>query len=195
VAKAWCRRQHKKQRPSGVARPRAVYATAARGVYFIAAGMHIIIGMPPHIIIIGMPADIMLIIRWQYSLNMSIDMPSMGMTLHIIASLVISQVMRIIGIGMGIGIMPLIIGIIPPIIGIMPPIIGIMGIVGIMPPGMVPIGICMAGIIGFGSFIARSRRMSARAGGPKLSMRRVLAMRSRSRQDGRPRALHFAPMK
>ena len=42
--------------------------------------MHIIIGMPPHIIMIGMPAPIIVIMRWQPSLNMSIDMPSPGMT-------------------------------------------------------------------------------------------------------------------
>ena len=104
--------------------------------------MHIIMGMPPHIIIMGMPAPIMLIMRWQHSLNISMDMPSPGMTLHIIMPPDISQLIFIIGTANGI--MPGIIGMfimgIPPIIGIMPDIMGI----GIIPPIM---GI-MFGIIG-----------------------------------------------
>jgi hypothetical protein len=110
-------------------------------------GIPIIIGMPPHIIIIGMPIAIMLIMRLQQSMNMSFDMPSMGIIRQVMPSGVMSQLMRHI---IGAGIMP-IIGIVPPIImciGIMPPIIGfIIGIPdiidGIMPP---PMGICI-GII------------------------------------------------
>ncbi len=121
--------------------------------------MHIIIGMPPHIIIIGMPPAIMAIIRWQHSLNISAVMPSTGETLQTMASLVISQVIRMTGTGMGIGIMPPIIGIgiMPPImgIGIMPPIIGMgimplimgPGIIGIIPAGMLPVVIGVAGFI------------------------------------------------
>jgi len=107
--------------------------------------MHIIIGMPPLIIMTGMPAPIIVIMRWQHSLNMSIDMPSLGMTLHIMPLAVISHDIFIIGTGMPdiIGIMPLpIIGIMLPIIG-MPPIIGF--IMGIMPP-IIPI---MGFIMGF----------------------------------------------
>ncbi len=107
--------------------------------------MHIIIGMPPHIIIMGIPAPIIAIILWQHSLNISIDMPSLGMTLQVIPLALISHVIFIMGTGIGIippiiGIMPPIIGIIPPIMGIMPPIIGMFA-------GIVPIGICIAVII------------------------------------------------
>jgi len=132
--------------------------------------MHIIMGMPPHIIIIGMPAPIIVIMRWQHSLNISIDMPSPGMTLQVMALPDISQLIFIIG--TGIGIMPGIIGIIPPIMG-MPPIIGIMpdimgmpDIIGIIPPimgimpgiigmlaGMAPAGICIAVFIVVGSLL------------------------------------------
>jgi hypothetical protein len=163
------------------------YLRAADGIPVI-IGMHIIIGMPPHIIIIGMPAAIMAIMRWQASLNMSIDMPSPGMTLQVMASPLMSQVIFIIGTGIGImpaimGIMPGIIGIMPgiiplPIIGIMPPpimgiipfIIGIMPpiigmappIIGDMLPPMAPIGICIAVIIGSRSLASlQSRQLAA----------------------------------
>ena len=110
--------------------------------------MHIIIGMPPHIIIIGMPALIIVITRWQHSLNISIDMPSPGIILHIMVLPDISQDIFIIG--TGIGIMPDIIGIIPPIMG-MPPIIGIPPIMGIMPDiiGIMPdiIGMPIMGVV------------------------------------------------
>ena len=116
--------------------------------------MHIIMGMPPHIIIMGMPAPIMVIMRWQHSLNISIDMPSPGIILHVIMLPDISQDIFIIGTGIGImpdiiGIIPLIIGI-PPIMGIMPDIIGIMPDIIGMPimgvvAGIVPVGIgCVA---------------------------------------------------
>lgn len=142
-------------------------------------GMHIIMGMPPHIIIMGMPAPIMLIMRWQDSLNISMDMPSPGMTLHIIVLPDISQLIFIIGTAIGImpgiidimlfimGIMPLIMGI-PPIIGIIPGIMGI-GIIppimGIMPDiigmfaGMAPV-ICVAVFMSVGSLLRSSSHAS-----------------------------------
>src|SRR5262245_59689596 len=141
--------------------------------------MHIIMGMPPHIIIMGIPAPIMLIMRWQHSLNISMDMPSPGMTLHIIMPADISQLIFIIG--TAIGIMPGIIGIMPFIIGIMlfimgiPPIIGIMPdimVIGIIPPimgimpdiigmlaGMAPV-ICVAVFISVGSMLRLSSHAS-----------------------------------
>jgi hypothetical protein len=97
--------------------------------------MHIIV-MPPHIIMQGMPLIIMRDIASQRSLNMSPDIPSMGMHFIVMPSLVMSMVIRHI-----MGIIPM------PIIGIMPimGIIGIMLICGIM-PGIVPMPI-MLGII------------------------------------------------
>lgn len=94
--------------------------------------------MLPHIIIMGMPDDIIDIMRLQHSMNMSLSMPSMGIISQTMPFGVILQVILpiIIGIIMGfiIGIWP-IIGM-PPIIGFiigMPPIIGfIMGIPPIM---------------------------------------------------------------
>jgi len=142
--------------------------------------MHIIMGMPPHIIIMGMPAPIMLIMRWQHSLNISMDMPSPGMTLHIIMPPDISQLIFIIGTAIGImpgiidimlfimGIMAFIMGM-PPIIGIMPgmgigiipPIMGIMpGIIVGMLAGMAPV-ICVAVFMFVGSLL----RLSSRASG------------------------------
>src|SRR5215470_8836571 len=127
-------------------------------------GMHIIMGMPPHIIIMGMPAPIMVIMRWQHSLNISMDMPSPGMTLHIIMPPDISQLIFIIG--TAIGIMPGIIDIMLFIMGIMafimgmPPIMGIMsGIIGML-AGMAPV-ICVAVFISLGSLL----RLSSRATG------------------------------
>src|SRR5215475_12712524 len=129
--------------------------------------MHIIMGMPPHIIIMGMPAPIMLIMRWQHSLNISMDMPSPGMTLHIIMPPDISQLIFIIGTAIGImpgiidimlfimGIMAFIMGM-PPIIGIIPPIMGIMpGIIVGMLAGMAPV-ICVAVFMSVGSLLRLS---------------------------------------
>jgi hypothetical protein len=98
-------------------------------------GIPIIIGMPPHIIITGMPIAIMLIMRLQQSMNMSFDMPSMGIIRQFMPSGVMSQLMRHI---IGAGIMP-IIGIMPPIIGFIIGMSDIMGMpdimgIGIMPP-------------------------------------------------------------
>ncbi|WP_158284109.1 hypothetical protein [Azospirillum sp. TSO22-1] len=114
--------------------------------------MHIII-MPPHIIMQGMPAFIMAIMRVQHSLNMAMSMPGIGMhfitmpppgiisqvILPIMAGIITGIIWGIIWGIMGIPPMP-ICGIIPPI-GIMPDII--LGI-GIMPPVM---GICIAVIM------------------------------------------------
>jgi len=104
-----------------------------------------IIGMPPHIIIMGMPPCIMAIMRLQQSMNMSLLASSIGIISHIMPFLVIWQVILAIMTGIICGIMPPIIGFIigMPIIGIMPFIIGI--IWGIMLP---IIGICIMGIIG-----------------------------------------------
>ena len=142
--------------------------------------MHIIMGMPPHIIIMGMPAPIMVIMRWQHSLNISMDMPSPGMTLHIIMPPDISQLIFIIGTAIGImpgiidimlfimGIMLFIMGM-PPIIGIMPGIMGMPPIIGIIPPimgimfgiigmlaGMAPVDIWVAVFMSIGSLLRLS---------------------------------------
>jgi hypothetical protein len=115
--------------------------------YFL-AGMQHIIGMPGHIIMLGMPMFIMAIMRSQQSLITSIDMPSIGFMVQTIPAGVISHVIWHIIIGIDMPIMPPIIGIgMPimfPIIGIIPGIIP--GIIGIMLPIWFT-GICMAGII------------------------------------------------
>jgi hypothetical protein len=83
--------------------------------------MHIIIGMPPHIIIIGAPIAIIEFMASQRSFMRGIIEASAGIIFIIMPSFVISQDIRHI-----IGVMPLIImGIIMP----MPPIIGIIGII------------------------------------------------------------------
>jgi hypothetical protein len=109
--------------------------------------MHIIIGMPPHIIIIGAPMAIIDCMASQRSFMRGIIDASVGIIFIIMPSFVISQdILHIIGImpdiiigiimppimpfimGMPFIIMPFIMGIMPmPIIwGIMPFIIGIM---------------------------------------------------------------------
>src|SRR5919107_1894402 len=98
--------------------------------------------MPPHIIIIGMPAAIMAFIRWHISVIISMVMPSVGIMVQTMPLGVISQLMPTIGIMPFIpimGFMP-IIGF---IIGIMPPIIGMGIIIGIMP------GIALPPMAGF----------------------------------------------
>jgi hypothetical protein len=75
-------------------------------------GMHIIIGIPPHDIIAGMPIAIIAFIALQRSVIMSMPDASIGMILQSIPSFVISQVIRhIAGIDIIIGIicMPFII--------------------------------------------------------------------------------------
>lgn len=54
--------------------------------------MHIIIGIPGHIIIAGMPQFIIAVIRSQHSFIMSIDMPSIGIIVHTMPFGVISHV-------------------------------------------------------------------------------------------------------
>ncbi|WP_437974573.1 hypothetical protein WMF11_40005 [Sorangium sp. So ce295] len=111
--------------------------------YLVMAGVHIIMGIPPHIIIIGIPADIIFVMASQRSFSMSIDMPSGGIILQIIPSLVISHdILHIMGMPMPImpGIMPIIgmpMPIMPGIIGMLMPIMpGIMGIIGMPMPIM-----------------------------------------------------------
>jgi hypothetical protein len=110
--------------------------------------MHIIIGILEHIIIAGIPIDIAAFMRSQQSFIMSIAMPSIGFMVQTMPSAVISQVIVhiIIGIGIGMPIMPfIIIG----FIGML--IIGfIMLIIGFIIP---LVGICIAGIIVLTSFI------------------------------------------
>jgi hypothetical protein len=129
----------------------------------LAQAIEPIMPMPPHIIIIGMPFSIMVVMRLQASMNMSLDASSIGIISQAMPLGVILQVIFIIimGIMPPMGIPPPIIigfimGIIPPIIGIMPIIIGfIIGImpfiIGIIPGIMLPIigmfGICIAAAI------------------------------------------------
>jgi hypothetical protein len=88
--------------------------------------MHSIIGIPPHIMTIGMPHAIILFIWSQQSFTMSMVMPSIGIIVQTMPRGVISQVI----LQVGICIMPAIIGIMLAIIGI---IFGIMlAIIGIM---------------------------------------------------------------
>ncbi|MBX3205210.1 MAG: hypothetical protein KF764_09080 [Labilithrix sp.] len=113
--------------------------------------MHIIIGMPPHIIIIGAPMAIIAVMASQRSFMRGIIDASIGVIFIIMPSFVISQDILhiigimpppIIGIIMGI-IMPFIIGMFMGIImGIMPPCIGIPPCIGmpVIPPC---IGICI----------------------------------------------------
>ena len=121
---------------------------------------HII--MLPHIIIIGMPDDIIDIMRLQHSMNMSLSMPSIGIIsqtmpfgviLHVILPIIICIMGIIIGFIMGMPpIMEPIIGfIIGFIIGIAP-IIGMLLIMGFI------IGIMF--IAGFIIVISRNRPRS-----------------------------------
>jgi hypothetical protein len=137
--------------------------------------MHIIIGIFEHIIIAGIPIDIAAFMRSQQSFIMSMAMPSIGFMVQTMPSAVISQVMVhiIIGIGIGIPIMPFIImgfiGI--PIIGFIMLIIGfimlimlIMGFIGMFIIGFIMplVGICIAGIIVLESFVLEKGRLFAR---------------------------------
>jgi hypothetical protein len=110
--------------------------------------MHIIIGMPPQTIIIGVPIAIMAFMALHRSAITSMPMPSMGMSLHVIPSLVISSVQRaIIGIGIIMGMpIPCIIAPIEPPMGIMPAPMGMPIGIGIM--AGIPIGIGI--IVGMG---------------------------------------------
>ena len=57
-----------------------------------AAAVHIIIGIPPHITIIGIPIAIFFIIISQRSFIISMLVPSMGVILQVIPSFPISMV-------------------------------------------------------------------------------------------------------
>ncbi|WP_437764396.1 hypothetical protein WMF27_35610 [Sorangium sp. So ce281] len=113
--------------------------------YLVMAGVHIIMGIPPHIIIMGIPADIIFVMASQRSFSVSIDMPSGGIILQIIPSLVISHdILHVMGMPMPImlGIMPIMPGIMGMLMPIMPGIMPIMGAMGMgMPimPGIMPI--------------------------------------------------------
>lgn len=108
-------------------------------------GMHTIIGMPPIIIIMGIPMLIIFIMASQRSRIISRVTPSAGIILQIMPSLPISMVMRH---AIAMPVPDIVLGIIP-IIGIMPDIMfGIIPIIGIIPDimfGIIP-GI-MLGII------------------------------------------------
>jgi hypothetical protein len=108
--------------------------------------MHIIIGMPPHIIIIGAPMAIIDVMASQRSCMRGIIDASVGIIFIIMPSFVISQDILHI---MGIMLPPIIMGIIMPMPGIMPFIIGIMPFIIGMPPIIMPfiIGIIMFGIM------------------------------------------------
>ncbi|WP_155804457.1 hypothetical protein [Magnetospirillum fulvum] len=122
--------------------------------------MPTIIGIPLHIIVIGMPIAIIVVMRSHIAFIMSMVMPAVGIILQTMPSAVISQVIVQHGVGIIIGIiMPLfIIGMVMPfIIGIVMPFI--MGmvipfIIGIIMPfiigiciGIVAVGICIAVIM------------------------------------------------
>jgi hypothetical protein len=103
--------------------------------------------MPPHAIIIGMPAAMALHMAWQHCITMSFMAASMAVISQVMPVSVMVQVARhiIIGVGIVIGIMPA--------IDIMGFIIGFI-IMGIMPMPVIPIGIavaavaaCMVGIV------------------------------------------------
>jgi hypothetical protein len=110
---------------------------------------HII--MPPQDIIIGMPPDIIDIMRLQDSMNMSLSMPSIGFISHTMPwSVMVHFIAPIIIMGIIIGM--------PPIIGIMgfimPPIMGF--IIGIMPP-IIGIMLFIIGIMFIAGFISLSK--------------------------------------
>ena len=108
-------------------------------------GMHAITGMPPIIIIMGIPMLIIFIMASQRSRIISRVTPSAGIILQVMPSLPISMVMRH---AIGMPVPDIMLGIIP-IMGIIPDIMfGIIPIMGIM-LGIIPdvIGICMAGIM------------------------------------------------
>lgn len=107
--------------------------------------MHIIIGIPPHIIIMGAPMAIIDCMASQRSFMRGIIDGSVGIIFIIMPSLVISHdIVHIIGMGIIMPIMPppmgigIDIGIMPIICGIiMPFIIGIMLFIGIIEPGII----------------------------------------------------------
>ena len=148
--------------------------------------MHIIV-MPPHIIMQGMPLIIMRDMASQRSLNMSADIPSMGMHFMVMPSLVMSMLIRHI-----MGIIPM------PIIGIIP-IMGIMPICGIM-PGIIPmpmpimlLGIII-GLIGIGIGWLIGIEGIIMAGGTSRDwLRRFVRPRTADRQATVRRRTRFRP--
>lgn len=99
--------------------------------------MPTIIGIPLHIIVIGMPIAIIVVMRSHIAFIMSMVMPAVGIILQTMPSAVISQVIAQHGTGIIIGI------IIPFIMGmgmVIPFIIGIC-------MGIVAAGICIAVIM------------------------------------------------
>jgi len=116
--------------------------------------------IPPQVIIIGIPAFIIVIMRWQHSMNISFMDGSIGVMSQLMPAGVIVQVILHIIIPMGI---PM--GIVAPIIGIGIDIIGmdIIGI-GIIEPGIIPVMPIAIGIIaciGIVAFIANLRSVSS----------------------------------
>jgi hypothetical protein len=98
---------------------------SAQALAILLVVAHIMV-MPPHVVIIGIPAPIMAIIRWQHSMNISFMASSMGIISHFMPVGVMVQVILHIIIAIGIAIMGIFIAGMP-IIGM--PIIGMfMGI-------------------------------------------------------------------
>ncbi len=123
--------------------------------------MFIIIGIPPHIIIMGMPASIMPAIRLQHSMNISMFMPCAGFISHIMPVAVILHDIShaIIGIIFIIGIAPFIIGFMPIIMWGIPIIIGFIPIMEPIIIGFMFIGII--DIIGIAFILSRSKNEKA----------------------------------
>ncbi|WP_258585633.1 hypothetical protein [Mesorhizobium sp. AR02] len=139
--------------------------------------------MPPHIIIIGMPAPFMAIMRLQHSMNMSFEASLIGVISQTMPVAVILQVIMhiIAGIMPCIGIAPIIIGFIgmPPIIGIIPPIIGFIGIMLFI----IGIGcICIAGFMICSVWLRDVPQRQAVDGG---ALRREIALRQHQFQAAR----------
>jgi hypothetical protein len=141
--------------------------------------VHIIIGMPPQHIIIGIPAFIIAIMQSQHCLNISIVMPVIGFISQVMPVSVMVQVICAIIIG----IMPPIIGfIIGLIIGIMLFIIGMgIGIMAGMAVIVVLLGPCRAVVVrllseGVSRFVAVGNGVSTcrctflRSGGGAVGM-------------------------
>jgi hypothetical protein len=141
--------------------------------------MHIIIGMPPHIIIIGAPMAIIEFMASQRSFIFDIIEASAGIIFIIMPSFVISQdILHIIGI-MPLIIIGIIIGIMfMPFMPIMPPMPIMAGFIGIiigimfMPPFMfdIPfIGIIWPFIIGIDIAFMTSSMVTSRVVRPRGS--------------------------
>lgn len=144
-------------------------------------------GMPPQLIIMGMPDAIIDIMRSQHSFIMSMDMPFIGFMVQVMPAGVISQVISHIMVG-------IIIGIIMPIwgtmficgtmfiMGFIIPIIGFIMGIGIMPPDI--IGFIMLFICGIAiAFIIVS--ILILEGANQVAVGQVLPTRSaRSNSNG-----------